>query len=136
MTPSPHLTLAVAAGGAVGALLRHGLEMWVPDGAGFPWTTLAINVVGAFLLALLPALARVRRSPAWTVALGPGVLGGFTTLSAASEQARALLADERLAAASAYALGTLVACLAAVLLAGLLSARVEQDVVARAGGDE
>ncbi len=136
MTPTPRLTLAVAAGGAVGALLRHGVDVGVPDHAGFPWSTLAINVVGAFLLALLPAVARVRRSPTWTVALGPGLLGGFTTLSAASEQTRALLADDRLHAAAAYAVGTLVACLVAVTVAGLLSARDEQDAVARAGGDE
>ena len=139
MTLSLRLTLFVAAGGAAGGLLRHGVEVWAPVGphaADFPWTTLAINVAGAFLLALLPAIGPIRRSPTWTVAIGPGLLGGFTTLSAASEQARMLLADERGGAAAAYAVGTLTACLVAVLLAGTLSARPEQDALALGGGDE
>lgn len=120
MRPTPRLCLAVAVGGAVGAVLRYLLGEWVPDGGGFPWTTFAINVSGAFLLALLPALAFVRRSPAWTVACGPGVLGGYTTLSATSEQARALLAADRGVLAASYLLGTVVACVVAVLLAAAL----------------
>ena len=48
------------------------------------------------LLGLLPALAVVRRTAGrWPLALGPGLLGGFTTLSAYAEQGRALLADGR-----------------------------------------
>ena len=92
MTPAPRLLGCVAAGGALGAVLRWSAGELVPDGSGLAWTTFAINVSGSFLLALLPALAVVRRSPAWAAALGPGVLGGFTTLSAYSEQTRALLA--------------------------------------------
>jgi CrcB protein len=123
VTPTPRLWGCVAAGGAVGAVLRWSAGELVPDGSGFPWTTFAINVVGSFLLALLPALGVVRRSPAWAATLGPGVLGGFTTLSAYSEQARALLADDQVAVAAAYVVGTLVACLAVVTLATALAAR-------------
>src|SRR5690606_12766516 len=57
----PRLLLAASLGGAAGALLRHLLDEVAPDGAGFPWTTFAINLAGSFLLALLPALAGVRR---------------------------------------------------------------------------
>ncbi len=135
MTPSPRLLLAVAAGGAVGAATRHLLGLWVPD-AGFPWTTFGINVAGSFLLALLPALAFVRASPVWTAALGPGLLGGFTTLSAYAEQARALLADERMLAAGSYVVGTLAACVLAALLAGHLSSLGDRDTVAARGGDQ
>ena len=78
----------------------------MPDGAGFPWTTFAINVTGSLALALLPALAVVRRRPVLAVALGPGVLGGYTTLSTYAEQGRALLADGRAGLAAAYLLGT------------------------------
>ena len=63
MTPAPRLVAAVAIGGAAGAVVRHLLTVWQPDGGGFPATTLAINVVGSALLALLPALGWVRRSP-------------------------------------------------------------------------
>ncbi len=115
------LLVAVALGGAVGAVLRWAVGQLTPDGSGFPWTTFAINVVGSLLLALLPAIPAVRRHPAVAVALGPGVLGGFTTLSAYAEQGRALVADGSATLAASYVLGTLLACLAAVHLGSLLS---------------
>ncbi|MEJ7833634.1 MAG: CrcB family protein, partial [Nocardioides sp.] len=92
-SPPPRALAAVAVGGAVGALLRFGLGSLDAEGDGFPWTTFGINVVGSFTLALLPVLRAVRTSETLAAALGPGVLGGFTTLSAYSEQSRALLAD-------------------------------------------
>ena len=107
---------AVAAGGAAGAVLRYLLTDWHPDGHGFPATTFAINVVGSGLLALLPAISRVRRSRAWTAALGPGLLGGFTTLSAYGEQTRALLDAGRPILAGGYALGSVAACCLVVVL--------------------
>ena len=55
--------------------------------------------------------------------LGPGVLGGYTTLSTYAEQGRALLADGRAGLAAAYLLGTLAACLVAVTVAGRWSSR-------------
>ena len=89
-------------GGALGAVLRWWLGDAVPDGAGFPWTTFAINVTGSLALALAarpsPPCAGARSLAA---ALGPGLLGGYTTLSAYSEQARALLADGQTATAAA-----------------------------------
>lgn len=110
---------AVAAGGAVGALARWSAGAMVPTGDGFPWSTFVVNVVGCFLLALLPTLLLVRRRPLLLLALGPGVLGGFTTLSAYAEEARALAADGRTGLAAAYVVGTLGACLLAVVAARL-----------------
>jgi CrcB protein len=121
VTPAPRLLLAVAAGGAVGALLRHGLGEMSPDGSGFPWTTFTINVVGAALLAGLELLPLARRSAAWAAGLGPGLLGGFTTFSATSAQGRALLADGRSGLAATYLLGTLAAALVAVTVVGRLA---------------
>ncbi len=103
-------------GGALGSLLRWLLGVWFPDGGYFPATTFGINVVGSLVLALLPAWSLVRRSPVLAVALGPGLLGGFTTLSACAEQDRALLAAGRPGLAATYYLGTAVAAVAAVLL--------------------
>ena len=108
--------MAVAVGGAVGALVRAGLQDLLPTGDGFPWTTLGINVVGSALLALLTTLVAVRSRPVLAVALGPGVLGGFTTLSAYAGEARALTADGHPLLAGAYVVGTLAACLLAVAL--------------------
>ncbi len=116
--PGLPLVLAVAVGGATGGTLRWWLGDLVPDGDGFPWTTFAVNVSGSLALALLPALAAVRRQPLASAALGPGVLGGYTTLSTYAEQGRALLADGQAGPAAAYLLGTLAACLLAVSLAG------------------
>lgn len=124
--PSPALLVAAAVGGLLGALLRWGLGVLVPDAGSFPWTTFGINVSGSFVLATLPAFAVVRRHPVLPVFLGTGVLGGFTTLSTYAEQGRALLADGRTVLALAYLLGTLVACLAAVRLAHRFSSQLAQ----------
>ncbi|GAA4374695.1 CrcB family protein [Nocardioides caricicola] len=120
--PAPRLVVAVAVGGALGALARWGVGEAFPTGAeAFPWATFAVNVVGSFALALLPAFALVRRSRTVAVALGPGVLGGFTTLSAYSEQARALLDADRVGVAALYLVGTLAACLLAVSVGSRLA---------------
>ncbi len=118
--------LLVAAGGAVGAALRHLVDVGVPDTL-FPWPTLAINVVGAFALAMLPVLAVVRRSRRVAVALGPGLLGGFTTVSAWAGQTRDLAAGGHVVAAGAYLALTLAAGLSAAALGQHLARRPEPD---------
>ncbi len=118
--------VAVALGGAMGALLRWAIGEWAPDGAGFPWTTLAINVVGSGLLGLLPALDYVRHHWTLPLFLGTGVLGGFTTLSAWSVQTRELLASGQEVTALLYVAATLLACLSVVALARRASTPSEQ----------
>lgn len=119
---------AVALGGALGACLRWSLTEAFPGGSGsFPWTTFLVNLSGCALLALLPSLRFVRRRPLLRPALGTGVLGGFTTLSAYAEEARALLADGHDATAAAYVLGTLGACLLAVAVVDHLAPRAGED---------
>jgi CrcB protein len=117
-------------------MLRWVLGQVAPDGAGFAWTTFAINVSGSFALALLPALSAVRGKPVLVAGLGPGLLGGYTTLSAYAEQTRSLLADDRVVLAAAYAVGTLAACLVAVGIASGLSSAAERRRFRLAGGDE
>jgi CrcB protein len=120
---------AVAVGGAAGAVLRYALTLAFPDPSdGFPWTIFAINVVGCAILATLPAIPVLRLHPVLPPLLGPGVLGGFTTLSTFAEQARALVADGHVVTAAAYVVGSVAAGLLAVVLADRLStvvARVE-----------
>lgn len=127
--------LAVSVGGALGAVLRYSLTLAEPDDSGFPWTTFTINLVGAFLLALLPASARVRRHPLLPPLLGTGVLGGFTTLSTWSEQTRALVADGAVVTAAAYVVGTLAACLAAVAVADRFSTAASREEFDEEEGD-
>lgn len=113
----------VAVGGAVGAVLRWGLGELRPDGSGFPWTTFAINVAGCLALGLLPLVAR--RDHRVTLLLGPGLLGGFTTVSTYADQARALAEEGDLAMAGAYVTGTLVVALAAAFVGRWIAHRPE-----------
>ncbi|MGX9900439.1 fluoride efflux transporter FluC [Arthrobacter sp. SA17] len=67
--------LAVAVGGLAGSELRYGLGLLFPEHPGtVPWTTLAINVSGSFVLALLTTLwmARPRTSFWLRAGIGPG----------------------------------------------------------------
>ncbi|MFL6157767.1 MAG: fluoride efflux transporter FluC [Marmoricola sp.] len=112
----PVALLAACVGGVIGSLARAGLTTWLPVGQGFPWTAFAINVVGSALLAALPAVAAVRRTPWLAVFLGTGVLGGFTTMSAASAQTVTLLEHDHVLTGVLYAGGTLLAALLAVVV--------------------
>lgn len=113
----PSALVAVAAGGALGAVLRWSVGGAVPTGDALVVAILVVNVVGSFALAAVPALPVVRRRPLLLLGLGPGLLGGFTTLSAASEQTRSLLDAGRVLSAAAVVALTLVGSLAAVALA-------------------
>ena len=70
--------LAVAIGGAVGALLRFAISEWV----GTPQATLIVNAVGSLLLGMCMAgLATDLISKEMTIFVGTGILGAFTTMS-------------------------------------------------------
>ena len=75
--------LLVAVGGALGSVARHVVSVlgvaWM--GAGFPWGTLAVNVVGSAAIGVFGALGV---SGDARLLLVTGVLGGFTTFSAFS----------------------------------------------------
>jgi CrcB protein len=78
-------TLAIAAGGAVGAVFRFWMSTWVHHmtGRGFPYGTLSVNVLGSLLMGML-YIYLVERSilgPEWRAALVIGLLGAFTTFS-------------------------------------------------------
>jgi len=80
--------LATALAGALGALARVGLSTWAHrfGGHGFPTGTLAVNVVGCFLMGLLATALehRMTANPALRLAIFGGFLGAFTTFSAFS----------------------------------------------------
>lgn len=87
--------IAIAGGGALGALLRYGLSGWVQHWAGarLPWGTLAVNVAGSFLLGFGMAAALAHAGGEawgrhfWAI----GFLGAFTTYSTFSYETVALL---------------------------------------------
>ena len=76
--------LLVGLAGAGGVLLRYGISSSF-HGDVLPWVTVAINVLGSFLLGLL--VVAHWASPQARAALGVGFLGGFTTFSTFSVQA-------------------------------------------------
>jgi CrcB protein len=128
--------LAASAGGTLGALARWGLTEWFPVTDGFPATVFWINVVGCALLATLPAIAAVRRTPWLGVFLGTGVLGGFTTMSTASEQTVVLQEHDRVGTALTYAGGTLIAALVAVWVVDRWTTPAARELLERDEADE
>jgi CrcB protein len=109
--------LAVLAGGLIGTALRLGIDALLPHGdAGFPWSTLLINVIGSFALGML--VARVWTiAPEWVrLGLGTGVLGSFTTFSALVASAFSLTATGESVLALLYVAATLVAGIGAAFL--------------------
>ena len=78
-------TLYVAVGGMLGVLARFGIGRLTLHHESLLWSTVAINVVGSFLLGLLVAEHWFGRDI--REGLGVGFLGGFTTFSTFSVQA-------------------------------------------------
>ena len=75
----------ICLGGAVGTGARYALSGWILDalGIGFPYGTLAVNLIGSFLLSgiMHVALATDWIAPVLRLALTTGFLGGLTTYS-------------------------------------------------------
>lgn len=118
--------LAIAAGGAVGSVLRYWLSTWVHGFAGreFPYGTLAVNVLGCLLMGFLFALLVERLSSDSVVraAILIGVLGGFTTFSSFSIETFNLLEEGLWLRAGINAAASLILCLTATWI-GVTTAR-------------
>jgi CrcB protein len=112
----------VAAGGAVGASLRHLVNMAAMrlTGANFPWGTLAINVAGSFAMGVFIATLgrRFNASNELRLFVATGILGGFTTFSAFSLDFAVLWERGAAGQAVGYAVASVVISLLA-LFAGL-----------------
>lgn len=82
-------------GGGIGAAARYGLQglvyRFLP--ATFPYGTIAVNILGSFLIGFLMAFFEERFlvMPSLRVFLTIGVLGGFTTFSSFSYETVMLL---------------------------------------------
>lgn len=105
--------LAVALGGALGAVLRFGVGQLALQrfGPGFPWGTLIVNVVGCFFIGLLAQFAITRSfgvTPMVRIFATTGVLGGFTTFSTFSLDAMTLFGEGAAPLAAAYTVGSVV----------------------------
>jgi fluoride exporter len=116
--------LMVAMGGAIGATLRHGVNMLfnrtlVSDSSAFPWATLVVNWIGCLLIGVLTAtvIERFSDQAYWLrPLLIVGLLGGFTTFSSFALETSNLIERNHWGAATAYVLASNLGCLALTLL--------------------
>lgn len=100
--------LLVAAGGGIGAMMRHALGLILSKGGGL-YAILAANVVGSFLMGLTMAWVMGRgEGDGNTVLLFfcVGVFGGFTTFSSFSLQTVQLIESGQMTKAAIYVLGS------------------------------
>lgn len=122
-----NMLLAIAFGGAVGALGRHfvnlGMAAWI--GLGIPWGTLVVNIGGSLIMGfLVHAMATTWTvSPEMRALLTVGGLGAFTTFSTFSLDVFALYERGQVVFAGAYILASVVGAIGA-LYVGLRLARV------------
>lgn len=114
--------LAVAVGGALGSVLRYLCTLLVQS----PWATLAVNLLGSFLIGACAPLLASNEQPLLRLLLVTGILGGFTTFSAFSLDTLQLLQLGEWGRALFYAAGTVsgawLACLAGFWLVRLAGA--------------
>ncbi len=118
--------LLVCLGGAIGTGARFLLSAWALEklGPSFPWGTFLVNAIGSFLLAvvLYAGVEAEALSPTARLALGTGVMGGFTTYSTFSFESMRYLQEGAWTLAFVYVVATIGVCLVACM-AGWASAR-------------
>ena len=93
----------VAAGGAVGSMLRFAIGNLV----SFPYGTMVVNILGAFLAGAMIALFINKLDTKFYFLIMPGFLGGFTTFSAFSVDVLKLWGQQNLGVLFFYLVGTL-----------------------------
>jgi fluoride exporter len=118
--------LLVALGGALGSVMRYLTALlaarWL--GGDFPWGTLAVNIVGSFLIGVVHELGSdaLRVSPESRLFLATGVMGGLTTYSAFSYETARLMERQAWSTAWIYVVITTAACVA-LCFVGFAAAR-------------
>lgn len=114
------MLIAVAAGGAAGALLRywvsHHLLIW--SSAGFPWATFTVNAIGSLLIGIVYVLMieKLDVSHEWRGAISVGILGALTTFSTFSLETLRLIESGEVSTAIVNVLANVLVCLAACAL--------------------
>lgn len=111
--------LLVGLGGVAGAVARHVVGSYVE---GDNLDTLAVNVLGSFLLGAIVAAPSVGPLDPVTLAVGTGFCGAFTTFSSFAFETVRLVETGHPRRAVANALGTLAAALLAVGLGAAATA--------------
>ena len=111
--------LSVALGGALGALSRYAVTLYLPVTSinKFPFATLLVNVLGSLTMGILYVILveRAQFSPQMHYFLTVGFLGAFTTYSTFSLDALSLWQNGGHIMAAVYVISTVVLCLLAVI---------------------
>jgi CrcB protein len=107
--------LLIALGGAAGSVLRYGCSRWW-NSPSFPYGTLAVNILGSFLIGLLWAAFSKQADEQKRLLLITGFCGGFTTFSAFSLEGLQLLQQSKFAPFFLYTFATIVLGLTATYL--------------------
>ena len=116
-------------GGFVGSVLRYSVSGFVQDfsrSIHFPYGTLAVNLIGCFAIGLLSQLAETRGlfTAETRTLVFVGVLGGFTTFSAFSNETINLWREGESALALLNITAHLVLCLGAVWISRALAFQI------------
>jgi CrcB protein len=120
--------LAIAGGGAIGAVLRYWISnlVYAVTGRDFPYGTLSVNILGSFAMGFLFILLldRLSNDVALRAFLLIGLLGSFTTFSTFSVETLNLIESGQLARALANVLLSVALCIAAAALGVLLARQI------------
>ena len=120
------VVLLIALGGALGSVARFLMTTAFvrASGATFPYGTLAVNVLGSFLIGVLYVLLveNAGLKAEWRAFLMVGVLGGFTTFSSFSLESVALITQAHYARAAVYVCSSVLLCLGGTSI-GMVLAR-------------
>ena len=113
--------LWVALGGAIGSMGRYSLGLLLARHEGFPWGTLAANIIGSFIIGVCAGFyLDEQRKTIGAYFLMPGLCGGFTTFSAFSLQTFAHMQQHEWLKATANIGGSVLICIGCVWLGWLL----------------
>lgn len=112
------VVLGVAVAGGIGSALRYLTDTVLPrsETHPFPWGTIVVNVLGSFVLGFLSGAVSSWLPESWVTILASGLLGGYTTFSAASLDTVRLIFERRWGGALFNGFGVLIGCVAAATL--------------------
>ncbi|MBK3913967.1 fluoride efflux transporter CrcB [Listeria ivanovii] len=111
--------------GALGGMCRYAFTLWL-GGGSFPYATLAVNLIGCFLLAFVMTFLAEKSRLSLVVlnGIGTGFIGAFTTFSAFSVDSIQLLQNGEIVWAITYIAVSLMGGLFMVKMGSMLSARL------------
>ena len=109
--------LLIGLGGGIGSMLRYAASLVVGQ-KYFPYATLAVNIIGSFIIGLVLAVSMKDESFSynWKLFLATGICGGFTTFSSFSAENMELLQTGRYALVLTYICSSVILGIAAAWL--------------------